>query len=501
MSGQTRRRIRMQQSCSSRNHSSARTNRQETPECRPAAPYTRGVKALLLAITLLIWPVTAAPAAQETESSLPTHVVIITVDTLRADHLSCYGYDRNTSPNIDKLASEGVRFDRAYTTIPLTGPSHLSLFTSQFPQAHGAKNNGVAPSAKAHAVSFTQILRKHGYRAGAFISAWPLTSRLTHLNRWFDDYDEDLTRTYKLFNSSRYSEDVMPRAVRWLESNAGKRFFLWVHLFDPHEPYLRHDGFTPAPNGNPPAYGKLDPGMRDRIERYDSEIAYTDSYVGELLHKLDELKLRDSTLVILAADHGESLGEHNYVGHGRYVFREMVHVPLIFRLPGTIAPGRTIKERVSLLDVAPTVVDLVLGPGNAHPHEAFTGRSLALALAAGVPLPPHSVRYVAFSGEKLFFPQWLSWMWMPDQKLPLRIGQEDGTRKLIWNPADQTLDVFNVKQDPLEVHPREVAAGDPDYKRETVMLANWFKSTDVGMGQSSMSKRDVEVLRSLGYVQ
>ena len=462
--------------------------------------YAWRVKASLVAAFLLVWSVAPA-AAQETGSRLPTHVVLITVDTLRADHLSSYGYDRNTSPNIDKLASEGVRFDRAYTTIPLTGPSHMALFTSRYPQEHGAKNNGIAPSAKANVVSFTQILRKHGFRAGAFISAWPLTSRLTHMNRWFDDYDEDLTRRYKLFNSSRYSEDVMPRAVRWLESNAGRRFFLWVHLFDPHEPYLRHENFTPAPNGNPPAYGKLDASMRDRIERYDSEIAYTDSYVGKLLRKLDELKLRDSTLVILAADHGESLGEHNYVGHGRYVYREMIRVPLILRLPGTIAAGQTIAERVSLLDVAPTVVDLVLGPGSPHLHDAFGGRSLAAAVDGDAPMTPRSVRYVAFSGEKLFFPKWLSWMWMPGQELPLRIGEEDGNRKLIWSPADKSLAIFNTKQDPLEIHPRVVGADSADYKRETVTLAQWFKSTDVGMGESTISKRDVEVLRSLGYVQ
>jgi arylsulfatase A-like enzyme len=441
-------------------------------------------------------------AAPKDRSKDPSHVLLITIDTLRVDHLSCYGYDRNTSPNIDKLASEGVRFERAYTTIPLTGPAHLSLLTSRYPQEHGATNNGVAVAGEAKVVFLPQIFRKHGYHAGAFISAWPLTGRLTHLNRWFDDYDETLTRRYKLFNSSRYAEDVTPLVVRWLERNAHRHFFLWVHYFDPHSPYEQRNGFAPRANGaQAPAYAAQDADMRDRIARYDSEIAYTDAHVGILLGTLDRLNLRNSTLVVLAADHGESLGEHGYVGHGRHLYEDIVHVPLIFRLPGVVAPGKTIPQRVSLLDVAPTVVDLTGRPAKADLHKAFAGRSLAAVLTSGGTLAPRSIRYLTFGGEKLFFPRWLSWLWMPNSELPSRIGREDGNRKLIWSPEEESLAIFDTAQDPWEIKPRVVGAENAAYKSETVLLARWFKATDTASGTAVLSKRDVEVLRSLGYLQ
>ncbi|MEK7750327.1 MAG: sulfatase [Acidobacteriota bacterium] len=432
----------------------------------------------------------------------PPHVLLITIDTLRADHLSCYGYDRNTSPNIDRLASEGVRFDRAYTTIPLTGPAHFSLLTGRYPQEHGARNNGVAAAKAAKVLFLPQVLRMHGYRAGAFISAWPLTSRLTHLNRWFDDYDETLIRRYKLFNSSRYAEDVTPLAVRWLERNARRHFFLWVHYFDPHSPYEWRDGFAPGGNGaRAPAYRAQNAKMRDRIARYDSEIAYTDAHVGILLETLDRLALRNSTLVILAADHGESLGEHSYVGHGKHLYQDIVRVPLIFRLPGVAAPGKTIPERVSLLDVAPTVADLTVGPAKANLHKPFAGRSLAAALTGDADLAPRSIWYLTFGGEKLFFPRWLSWLWAPKADLPLRIGREDGNRKLVWSPAEKSLAIFDTGRDPLEVRPHVVGAENAGYERETPLLSSWFKSTDVASGESALSEHNLEVLRSLGYLQ
>ena len=133
----------------------------------------------------------------------PPNVLLVTVDTLRADHLSCYGYGWKTSPNIDKLAHEGTRFVRAYTPIPLTGPAHLSLFTSRYPQEHGAVRNGIASASKQPLVTLPQFLRANGYSAAGFISGWPLTGRLTKINEWFDHYDETLTRKYQLVISSR----------------------------------------------------------------------------------------------------------------------------------------------------------------------------------------------------------------------------------------------------------------------------------------------------------
>ena len=325
-------------------------------------------------------------AEQGTPADSPPNLVLITVDTLRADHLSCYGYHLATSPNIDQLASEGVRFERAYSPIPLTGPSHISLFTSRFPQEHGARINGVAVAEDSKWLFLPQILRKFGYRNAAFVSAWTLTDRLTQLGQWFDTYDQDLTRSHQVFHSSRFAEDVTPPAIEWLRGNRHRPFFLWVHYFDPHSPYHPREEFaSPKRNGHPGNSADwADKEAQERINKYDSEVGYVDHHIGKLLAELDDLELRDSTIVALTADHGESLGEHGYVGHGRRLFKGIVHIPLILRYPGTIPAGRVIPQAASLLDLTPTVLELALGKGKAATLPvSFAGRSSASAVVGG----------------------------------------------------------------------------------------------------------------------
>jgi arylsulfatase A-like enzyme len=234
------------------------------------------------------WPTSAA-------SGKPPNVLLITVDTLRADHLSSYGYPIVTSPYIDSLAAEGVRFAKSYTAIPLTGPAHLSILTGRFPQELGVLRNGVSPSSKAAIVPMPDVLRKNGYRTAAFVSGWPLTSHLTHLDRWFDHFDEEMGRRYQLFNSSRYAEDVNPPVLKWLRAhgNKGKPFFLWVHYFDPHSPYLRRDFFQPKPRSGTEANSgsPQDEETAERIRDYDSEIYYTDHHIGELLNEMNRTRL------------------------------------------------------------------------------------------------------------------------------------------------------------------------------------------------------------------
>src|SRR5690348_13603726 len=320
----------------------------------------------------------SAPA----DAPLP-NVLLITVDTLRADHLSCYGYARQTSPYIDGLAREGTRFSRAYTSIPLTGPAHISLFTGRYPQENGVRRNGVAPPDDRALVTLPQILRGHGYQTGAFISSWPLLGRLTHLDRYFRTYDESLTRSYQIFNSSRYAEDVTPPALKWLHKHANKKkpFFLWVHYFDPHEPYVfRADFEAPKVDKGHPDEPLQDSEMRERVRSYDSEIYYTDHNVGKLLQALDDMHIKDSTMVVLVADHGESLGQHGYVGHGRYVYEGIIHIPFIIRYPGHVRAGQVIDTPVSIIDVTPTIVDLSVKNVVAVKKKVpivFSGRSLA----------------------------------------------------------------------------------------------------------------------------
>jgi arylsulfatase A-like enzyme len=433
-------------------------------------------------------------------------VLLVTIDTLRADHLSCYGYGWKTSPSIDKLAGEGTRFERAYTAIPLTGPSHLSLFTSLFPQEHGAVRNGVAPASDRAIAALPQVLRANGYRTAGFISAWPLNGRLTNLSRWFDHYDETLTRTYQLFNSSRWAEDVTPPAINWLRQNGGgdKPFFMWVHYFDPHSPYDFREHFADMPrNGTAAPPEVRDAGMRERFRNYDTEIAYTDWYIGKLLAALDELELSRSTLVVLTADHGESLGEHDYVGHGRHLYENIIRVPLIVRLPGRVKAGQVISTPVSLLDVAPTITDLTVKQKIAEKQVrlTFRGRSLAPALTAQTPLRDRRIYFVTFPGKKGFAPKWLSWVWIGSDELPLRFGYVDGDSKAIWSPGDKKLQSFDLARDSAEMRPKSLRATAPSYSAATGQLKTWFTRTESRAGEQQASKRDIEVLKSLGYVQ
>lgn len=458
----------------------------------------------LPALAVLIF-LCSAPGFGQAPSGHP-NVVLVTIDTLRADHLSCYGYAWKTSPYIDRLAAEGTRFTRAYSTIPLTGPAHLSLFTSRYPHEHGARRNGLAIAGGRPLPAFPQILRASGYRAAAFVSAWPLTNRLTQIGAWFDHYDEELTRRYQLFNSSRWAEDVTPRAIGWLKQNArgGKPFFLWIHYFDPHAPYEFREHFADlARNGTAAPAAIADPGMRERVRNYDTEVAYTDWHLGKLLAAIDELKLRDSTLVVLTADHGESLGEHGYVGHGRHLYENIIHIPLIVRFPGKVKAGHTVDTPVSLLDIGPTILDLALADTLEKKRAplSFVGRSLAPALAAEDRLAERRIYSMTFPGKKGFAPRWLSWMWVSDRELPLRFGYVTGPSKLVWSPEDRRMVEYNVVKDPREQHPKPLDAASRRYQSETSRMSAWFERTETRAAEKQLSGRDVEVLKSLGYIQ
>jgi len=458
---------------------------------------------VLLLFSLLLITFRSLPAAEHAAKS--PNVLLITVDTLRADHLSCYGYGLKTTPYIDKLAAEGVRFERAYTAIPLTGPAHFSLFTSRYPHEHGARRNGVAMASDTAIAAWPQILRANGYRSAAFVSAWPLTARLTGLDAWFDHYDENLTRTYQMVNSSRWAEDVTPLATNWLKQNGqgDKPFFLWVHYFDPHAPYTFRKHFADLARTGVASVQISDAEMRERIRNYDTEVAYTDWYIGKLLSAVDDIQLTDSTLVILMSDHGESLGEHDYVGHGRHLYENILRVPLIMRLPSKVKAGQVISTPVSILDVAPTVLDLTVQSELAQSKAPlrFSGRTLAPSITHQQTLAQRRFYPMTFPGKKGFAPQWLSWIWIRDEELPLRLGYIDRSSKFVWAPEERKLFSYDIGHDPQEMHPRAISAGTGPYEAETERLKSWYSRGLSASGEERTSQKDVEVLKSLGYIQ
>lgn len=458
-----------------------------------------------ISVTTLVWSQTKPAGDSPSEANARPHVVLITVDTLRADHLSTYGYHLRTSPVMDRLADEGVRFERAYSPIPMTGPSHFSMFTGRYPQEHGARINGVALPDDSKWLTVPQILRRFGYTSAAFVSAWPLVGRLTHLDRDFDLYDEEMTRSYQVLHSMRWAEDVTRPALRWLDEHKDDpQIFLWVHYFDPHEPYnLREEFASPEQLREPePASSPRNREVAERIRKYDSEIGYADMYIGRLLARIDKLGMRDNTLVVLLSDHGEGLGEHGFVGHGRWLYESTVHVPWIMRLPGTIKPGTVVEQNVSILDLAPTLLDLAVPEFREETQISisFAGRSQVPAIADGSKPLARQIRFVSFAGKKGFAPSWLSWVWKPNSGLPLRIGKLDGMRKMIWTPDEDRFELFDLAGDPLETEAETLESGDRRYKFEAAAFERWFESTNLAESESRMTARDREMLKSLGYL-
>jgi len=273
------------------------------------------------------------------------NVILVTIDTLRADHLGCYGYGKAKTPNIDELCAHGIKFTNCIAQVPLTLPSHTTILSGTYPFYHNVKDNGgFVVSEKLETLA--EILKKHGFTTGAVVGAYVLDGRWG-LDQGFDFYYDnfDLSR-YKRISLNlveRRADEVVSRAIGWLKANKNRRFFLWVHVYDPHSPY------TPPP-----------PFDEEFAEHpYDGEIAFTDLQLGRLFRFLEDEGLDKKTLIVLTADHGESLGEHGEETHGFFVYQSTVWVPLIVKTPIRGLSGKVVKTRVGLVDIAPTILDFL----------------------------------------------------------------------------------------------------------------------------------------------
>jgi arylsulfatase A-like enzyme/Flp pilus assembly protein TadD len=306
--------------------------------------------AMLVSVATSLW---AAPQ--------PPNVVFITIDTLRADHLGCYGYKEIRTPNLDGLAADGIRFERAYTSVPVTLPSHSVMFTGTYPTLNGMHDfsgNKLGPNQ----TTLASVLKDAGYSTGAVIGSAVLDSRFG-LNRGFDFYYDhfDFSRLQEsnLDEMERPGNLVADEALAWLEKNSQKKFFLWMHLYDPHHPYRPPEPFATEYKDRP----------------YDGEIAFADAQAGRVIDFLKQKGVYRNTIVVLTGDHGEGLGEHGEKTHGFFIYNSTLHVPLIVHLPGKSA--KTISSVVNLADVMPTILEsLKLGiPSQAQ------GKSLLPMLA------------------------------------------------------------------------------------------------------------------------
>lgn len=274
------------------------------------------------------------------------NVLLLTADTLRADALGCYGAEPSPSPNLDRLAAQSLLFTDCVCDVPLTGPSFAAMLTSVPPRSNGATHNGLRVSPELPTVP--ELFRAAGYRTWCVQSTWTLKARLAGLDRGFDRYDEDFhKKRWGVVKSERPADEVTGTALRLLrETPKDRPFFAWVHYIDPHAPYVFRAGFNPSGSN----VWRLQP--RDRVRaKYLSEVAFMDHHIGRFLDALPE-----NTVVLFVADHGESLFEHGYLGHGRHVYQDNLLVPLMIRAPG-VSPGRTDRPAQGI-DIAPTLLGL-----------------------------------------------------------------------------------------------------------------------------------------------
>ncbi len=272
------------------------------------------------------------------------NVVLITLDTLRADHLGCYGHKKIETPNIDKIAREGITFVNAYTPVPVTLPSHTSIFTGLYPLYHGVRNNGTF-KANDELETLTEILKRNNYQTAAFIGAFVLDSRYG-LDQGFDYYDDYLKKdpnAMLMMYNERSAEEVINSASKWVEQKGENPFFLWLHCFDPHAPYE-----PPAP---------FHTNYQGRL--YQGEIAYVDWALGGFFSLLREKDLLEKTLIIITSDHGEGLGEHAEKTHAIFIYDSTLHVPLIMRFPGKNFANLKVSENASIIDIMPTILDFL----------------------------------------------------------------------------------------------------------------------------------------------
>jgi arylsulfatase A-like enzyme/Tfp pilus assembly protein PilF len=300
------------------------------------------------AVLLVYCPAISVAASQKATAHHP-NIVLITLDTTRADRMGFLGSRRGLTPNLDELARRAAVFSNAYAQVPLTTPSHATILSGTFPQFHRVNYMG-DPLSKP--VPFLpDLLHAHGYRTAAFVGSLVLEPKKLAMGfeRGFDHYDAGYHRRIppedRYHSMERRAEDVISRAVNWMSKRPAGPFFLWVHLYDPHDPYSPPEPFR----------------SRYQAEPYDGEIAYTDAALAKLFSALRAQKLFDSTVIAVMADHGEAFGEHGEKHHGIFLYDETIHVPLLIKPPNS-TEGVSVSAKVGLVDVAPTILEIAQLP-------------------------------------------------------------------------------------------------------------------------------------------
>jgi len=408
-----------------------------------------------------------AASSQRKES--PPDVFLVTIDTLRADHIRCYGYERIQTPALDRLAQDGIRFAQAFTPSPITNTSHTSILTGLLPSSHGVTDFAV-PLSPTYP-TWADLLHQQGYHTAAFIGAVILDSKTLApgLDRGFDYYDnfpqhsQTKSRWGRL---ERRGMDVVERAETWLSAHPQGPHFVWVHLYDPHDPYE-----PPAP------YSQI---YKDRL--YDGEIAYADSALANFMGYLKKNRWYENSLIVVVGDHGEGLGEHHEDTHGIFLYDSTTHVPLILKTPRGAggAKMKVVEAQVRTTDILPTVLDLTRNPAPAR----LDGESLRLYFTGTN----------ADASERTVFGETdypLRFGWAP-----LRSARGQGL-KFIEAPRPE---LYDFRQDAMEVA-NQYEPWNVQVKRFRVMLAEIrAKAPPGGDSRASIGQTTIDELKALGYL-
>jgi arylsulfatase A-like enzyme/predicted Zn-dependent protease len=388
----------------------------------------------LVAVSLWTMRCGRAPAPSELS------VILVTLDTTRADRIGAFGGTAVPTPNLDAVAREGAIFEQAISQVPLALPSHASMLTGRYPSSHGVHHNGLYRLRESETTLATR-LRAAGFETAAFVAAYVL-NRGFGLEQGFDTYDDvDVNRFRggedQLFEAERTADQVNARVFDWLGRRRPGRFFLWVHYYDPHEPY------------RPPET----PGRTLHGSGYDREISYVDACFGDLVKRLRDGGLLDRSVLVVVGDHGESLGEHGEDTHGYFLYDATLRVPFILRAPGLVPRGLTVGGPVELVDVAPTVLDLLGLP----PLEKAQGKSLRPRIEG-----TDDGRLAVAHAETL----------MPRLEYGLAALHmiRDPRYKYIEAPRPE---LYDIEKDPGERH--DLASGEADRSREMAAILSAWK--------------------------
>ena len=414
----------------------------------------------------------AACHRNETEnSSAPAprdaSVLLITLDTTRADHLSCYSSRGAKTPNLDALAARGVRFTHATAQVPLTLPSHACIMTGSYPMVHKLRDMGGFVLGKSHP-TLASLMQSAGFATAAFVGS-RVVAKHFGLSHGFDTYDDDMGAEKEegklpgVFPERRAGV-VTDRALDWLKQNGQRKFFLWAHYYDPHQPYD-----PPEPYKH--QYAK---------SLYDGEIAYMDEQVGRLLEGLDQLGITSRTLVIALGDHGESLGEHGEATHGIFLYDATLHIPLLVAGP-EVPRGRMIDDQVRSIDLHPTVMEFL----NLQPSPEAQGVSLWPLMRQGT-----HVRSNYSYGETLYPRTYMRWS-------ELRAMRTDDW-KFILAPHPE---LYNLQRDPGEM--QNLIANNPaeaDQLQKKIWEAAGTESKTETVTAVPVDEQTRQELESLGYI-